>query len=156
MQESAASTFLVKRFDRRGTRRIHYASAMTLLGKMNDASASDGSSYLKLVEFIRSFGANSTEDLIELWKRIIFSMAVSNTDDHLRNHGFLLSRSGWILSPVFDVNPVSYGNNLSLNITESDSRIDFSLAFEVADYFGIKKDLAYQLSKEINTNVGEN
>ena len=73
------STFLVKRFDREGSRRIHFASAMTLLGKTDGASAADGSSYLDLAAFIRANGASPRQDLVELWKRIVFSMAVSNT-----------------------------------------------------------------------------
>ena len=94
------STFLVKRFDRDGRRRIHFASAMTLLGKTDGASAADGSSYLDLAAFIRANGAAPRQDLAELWKRIVFSMAVSNTDDHLRNHGFLLTLTGWRLAPL--------------------------------------------------------
>ena len=80
------STFLVKRFDRQGKRRIHFASALTLLGKNDGASAADGSSYLDIVSLIRKYGATPKRDLLELWKRIVFNMAVSNTDDHLRNH----------------------------------------------------------------------
>ncbi len=104
------STFLVKRFDRNGSRRIHFASAMTLLGKTDGASAADGSSYLDLAAFIRANGASPRQDLVELWKRIVFSMAVSNTDDHLRNHGFLLTPTGWRLAPLYDVNPVPSGS----------------------------------------------
>ena len=90
---------------------------MTLLGKTDGASAQDGSSYLDLVSIIKSSGANPKDDLLELWKRIIFNMAVSNTDDHLRNHAFILKKNGWILSPLYDVNPVPYGDELSLNTT---------------------------------------
>lgn len=93
------STFLTKRFDRKGKNRIHFASAMTLLGKTDGASAADGSSYLDIASFIRKYGAAPKKDLQELWRRIVFNMAVSNTDDHLRNHGFLLSDEGWLLSP---------------------------------------------------------
>lgn len=88
------STFLVKRFDREGEKRIHFASAMTLLGKTDGASAADGTSYLDIVGFIKAYGANPKSDLIELWKRIVFNMAVTNTDDHLRNHAFILSSKG--------------------------------------------------------------
>ena len=110
------STFLVKRFDRDGEKRIHFASAMTMLGKNDGASSDDGSSYVDIVDFIRAYGSSPKDDLIELFKRIIFSMAVSNTDDHLRNHGFILNDKGWNLSPLYDVNPVPYGDVLSLNI----------------------------------------
>lgn len=113
------STFLVKRFDRVGKQRVHFSSAMTLLGKTDGASAADGSSYLDLAAFIRANGASPQQDLQELWKRIVFSMAVSNTDDHLRNHGFLLANAGWRLAPLFDVNPVPSGDSLSLNVSET-------------------------------------
>lgn len=81
------STFLVRRFDREGAKRIHFASAMTMLGKTDGASSADGTSYLEIAEFLRSAGSKADDDLRELWKRIVFNMAVSNTDDHLRNHG---------------------------------------------------------------------
>lgn len=150
------STFLVKRFDRQGTRRIHFASAMTLLGKTDGASASDGTSYLDLAAFIRSHGATPAEDLRELWKRIVFNMAVSNTDDHLRNHGFLLTEEGWRLSQLYDVNPVPEGNALSLNVDEADNSIDFSLAIEVAEYFGLSKTEGSKILRVISQTVQEN
>ena len=132
------STFLVRRFDRNGTRRIHFASAMTLLGKSDGADAQSGSSYLDLAGFIIQYGAEPGEDLRELWTRIVFSIAVSNTDDHLRNHGFLLTDSGWALSPAYDINPNPQGFGLSLNITDTDNSLDFSLAREIAPMFRIK------------------
>ena len=150
------STFLVKRFDRKGSQRIHFASAMTLLGKTDGASAADGTSYLDLASFIRSHGANPTEDLRELWKRIVFNMAVSNTDDHLRNHGFLLTPTGWVLSPLYDVNPIPEGNCLSLNVNEEDNSIDISLALEVAGYFGLTEQESEAAATEICHTVQEN
>lgn len=129
------STFLSKRFDRDGERRIHVASAMTLMGKVDGASAADGCSYLDIAALIRRQGANPKRDLRELWKRIVFNMAVSNTDDHLRNHGFVLSPEGWELSPMYDVNPDIYGDNLSLNVDSGDSSINFDLALSVARLF---------------------
>ena len=74
-------------------------------------------------------------DLIELWRRIVFSVGVSNTDDHLRNHGFILTRKGWRLSPAYDINPNQEGTGLSLNISEHDNSLDFNLCLEVAEYF---------------------
>ena len=150
------STFLVKRFDRCGAKRIHFASAMTLLGKTDGASAADGSSYLEMVSFIKSYGGNPNGDLVELWKRIVFNMAVSNTDDHLRNHAFILTAKGWILSPLYDVNPVPYGEYLSLNVNEDDSRISIDLAVETAGYFGIKQEDASKLAKEMLNIVKAN
>ena len=150
------STFLVKRFDRDRDKRIHFASAMTLLGKTDGASAADGSSYLDLVSIITSSGANPTEDLIELWKRIVFSMAISNTDDHLRNHAFVLKKSGWALSPLYDVNPVPYGDELSLNVNEADNRISIPLAIETAYRFNIAEKNAKEMADAITTIVGNN
>lgn len=150
------STFLVKRFDRDGDKRIHFASAMTLLGKTDGASGNDGSSYLDLVSFIRQNGATPEKDLRELWKRIIFNMAVSNTDDHLRNHGFILTKSGWKLSPLYDVNPVPYGDMLSLNVSMDDSSISIELAVSVAKYFDIDEEEAIKLANEIRAAVRNN
>jgi len=150
------STFLVKRFDREGKKRIHFASAMTLLGKTDGASAADGSSYLDIAAFIKSYGVTPKTDLVELWKRIVFNMAVTNTDDHLRNHAFVLTSRGWTLSPLYDVNPVPYGDELSLNVDEMDNRIDIELAIDTAARFGIKKADAQQWAGEILKTVGEN
>lgn len=152
----AGGTFLVKRFDRDGKRRIHFASAMTLLGKTDGASGADGTSYLDLAAFIRANGAEPKIDLRELWMRIVFNMAVSNTDDHLRNHGFILTKTGWRLSPLFDVNPVPSGDSLSLNVSETDSSIDLVLALEVAEYFGLSKTEAEKMSLEICETVKAN
>jgi len=148
-------TFLVKRFDRDGERRVHFASAMTLLGKTDGASGADGSSYLELASFIKQRSAAPSEDLRELWRRIVFSMAVSNTDDHLRNHGFLLTDRGWRLSPMYDVNPDIYGNSLSLNVSMEDSSIDFALALETAKYYGLPQKQANQEIKNIKSIVSE-
>lgn len=150
------STFLVKRFDRSGSKRIHFASAMTLLGKTDGASAADGSGYLEMVSFIKSYGGNPKGDLVELWKRIVFNMAVSNTDDHLRNHAFILTPKGWCLSPLYDVNPVPYGEYLSLNVNEEDSRISMDLAIDTSAHFGIKEEDAVEMAHEITDVVKNN
>ena len=150
------STFLVKRFDRDGGRRIHFASAMTMLGKVDGASSADGTSYLELVSFLRANGASPKTDLVELFRRVVFNMAVSNTDDHLRNHGFILTRTGWSLSPLFDVNPIPYGEYLSLNVSEEDSTIDFDLAIDTAEYYGISDKEAKKITEEISAAVRSN
>lgn len=150
------STFLVKRFDRDGDRRIHFASAMTMLGKQDGASAADGTGYLDIVSFIKSNGAQPKKDLVELWKRIVFSMAVSNTDDHLRNHGFILTKNGWCLSPMYDVNPIPEGYELSLCVNEDDPAISIALAIETASYFDISKKDAETMAKEIALTVRNN
>lgn len=151
---SSHHTFLTKRFDRdESGNRIHFASAMTLLGYMDGTSHADGASYLELVAFIQQNGAEVAKDLKELWRRIVFSICVSNTDDHLRNHGFILTSLGWRLSPAYDINPVETGSGLKLNISESDNALDLSLALEVAPYFRLKKDTALQIIKEIQMSV---
>lgn len=97
----AKRALLLRRFDRTGKSRIGYMSAMTLIG------GSDGGDYdyVDIAEFLPEHGAAVSEDLVQLWRRVVFSVAVHNTDDHLRNHGFLRHGAGWRLSPVFDVNP---------------------------------------------------
>ncbi len=150
------STFLVRRFDRNGSDRVHFASAMTMLNKMDGASAADGSSYLDLVSFIRSYGAAPKQDLVELWKRIVFNMAVSNTDDHMRNHGFILKKDGWHLSPLYDVNPVPEGDELSLCVNMDDATISLDLAFEIAPFCEINKKDASAMAADILKTVREN
>lgn len=150
------STFLVKRFDRDGKKRIHFSSAMTMLGKKDGADAASGSSYLEIVSFLKANGASPKKDLLELWKRIVFGMAVSNTDDHFRNHGFILKEEGWVLSPLYDVNPDIYGDNLSLNVDDCDSSIDFRLAVSAAPYYGIPEEQANRIVDEIKNVVNGN
>ncbi len=129
-------SYLSKRFDRnRENRRIHFASAMTLLGHKDGYNHKEGGSYLELVELLEYYGTRAHEDIRQLWKRIVFSVAVSNTDDHLRNHGFLLGPQGWQLSPAYDINPAPDGFGLSLNISEESNSLDFDLCMSVIDYF---------------------
>lgn len=149
----SGSTFLVKRFDRNGTQRLHYSSAMTLLGK-TDGDYSAG--YLDLVSFIKAHGNAPKNDLEELFRRVVFSIAISNTDDHLRNHGFLLGKDGWQLSPIFDVNPSIYGNNLSLNINEYDNTMDFALVKETASYYDLSDKDASEIISSTAKTVADN
>ncbi|MDQ6889450.1 MAG: type II toxin-antitoxin system HipA family toxin [Bacteroidota bacterium] len=147
-------TYLTKRFDRNEKgERIHFASAMTLLGR-KDGEDSAGASYLELAEFITRHGAAVDKDLKELWRRIVFSICVKNTDDHLRNHGFLLTENGWMLSPAYDINPNEYGQELSLNISLEDNSLDIGLAREVASYFRLDNQKANQILAHIKTTVG--
>jgi len=148
------STFLVKRFDREKGRRLHFSSAMALLGKTDGDT--DDVSYLDIASFIKANGATPKQDLEELWKRIVFNMAVSNTDDHLRNHGFILKETGWTLSPMYDVNPNIYGNALSLNVSRDDNSIRFDLAIETAQYYGIDPQDAQTSVKRIQKTVSDN
>ncbi|WP_341222012.1 HipA domain-containing protein [Polaribacter atrinae] len=153
---SSQHTFLTKRFDRAiEGKRIHFASAMTLLGYTDGTDASSGVSYLELVDFITKNGARPKNDLKQLWRRIVFSICVSNTDDHLRNHGFLLTEKGWVLSPAYDINPVETGMGLKLNISEDDNALDLGLALEVAPYFRIKNEEGQNIIDEIKGIVSQ-
>lgn len=147
-------TFLSKRFDRTvNGNRIHFASAMTLLNHIDGDDANTGVSYLELADFIISNGANVNSDLEEVWRRIVFSICVSNTDDHLRNHGFLWTEKGWVLSPAYDVNPVETGTGLKLNINEHENALDIDLAMEVSSFFRIKEKQAQEIIDKVKTAV---
>jgi serine/threonine-protein kinase HipA len=147
-------TFLTKRFDRTAEgERLHFASAMTLLGHIDGEDSGDGVSYLELVDFIISNGAYVDDDLEQLWRRIVFSICVSNTDDHLRNHGFILTNKGWALSPAYDINPVETGTGLKLNINENDNSLNLELALEVCQYFRLKESRAKEIIEEVKNAV---
>jgi serine/threonine-protein kinase HipA len=148
-------TFLVKRFDRNKSQRIHFASAMTMLGYTDNRDEHAGVSYLELVDFLGKHGARVNDDLEELWKRIVFSISVSNTDDHLRNHGFILTEKGWILSPAYDLNPNEMGTGLSLNISDNDNSLEYDLALEVSEYFRLEKEKAEKIIEDIKSVVSE-
>ena len=148
-------TFLTKRFDRNEAgRRIHFASAMTLLGYSDGASSADGVSYLEVAEWIMANCDRTDDNLEQLWRRIVFNIAVSNCDDHLRNHGFILTDKGWQLSPAYDINPDETGMGLKLNISENDNSLDFDLALSVAQYFGLNdtqaKDILSKIKKVVS------
>jgi serine/threonine-protein kinase HipA len=147
-------TFLTKRFDRRSDGRIHFASAMTLLGYNDGADAMAGVSYLHIAEFIMRHGATPDADLEELWRRIVFNICVSNSDDHLRNHGFLLTPKGWVLSPAFDINPIPSSTGLSLNISEYSNALDLDLARAVAEKFRVNDKKRELIIDKITKAVG--
>lgn len=132
-------TFFTKRFDRDKGERIHFASAMTMTGNTEDTIKNNPASYLEIAEFIQTQGAKVEENLHQLWKRIVFNIAISNTDDHLRNHGFILTGEGWILSPAFDLNPSIEKDGLALNIDMDNNALDFDLAKSVGAYFRLNE-----------------
>lgn len=143
-------TFLTKRFDRTKNSRLHFTSAMTQLEYYDgDYDAS----YIELAEFLTEQGSNTKIDLAQLWRRIVFNIAVSNTDDHLRNHGFIYRNDGWILSPAYDVNPVTPANGLHLNITDDDNSLNYDLAMEVIDFFKLSEAEAKTIKNEVLTSV---
>lgn len=143
---------IIERFDRDGGTRIPFASAMTMLG----ATDGDGFdyNYTDIADFLTREGANPNEDLPELWRRIVFSVMISNTDDHLRNHGFLRTKTGWILSPLYDVNPNNHGTD-SLHTAISDNNYDATLANALAykEYFRVDDAYAYQTIKHFKTVI---
>jgi serine/threonine-protein kinase HipA len=132
-------TFLTKRFDRGNEKRIHFASAMTMTGNTEETIKDASPSYLEIVEFIENYGVDVEANLHQLWRRIVFNIAISNTDDHLRNHGFILKDKGWVLSPAYDLNPSIEKDGLSLNIDMDDNALDFDLAKRVGEYFRLSE-----------------
>ncbi|MGB3080027.1 MAG: HipA domain-containing protein, partial [Saprospiraceae bacterium] len=128
-------TFFSRRFDRQQGERIHFASAMTMTGHNEDTIKDNPPGYLDIAEFIQYHGARNKKDLHQLWRRIVFHISVSNTDDHLRNHGFILTDKGWILSPAYDINPSVDKHGLALNIDSHNNALDFDLAKSVGEYF---------------------
>lgn len=128
-------TFFTKRFDRLNGERVHFATAMTMTGNNEDTIKDSPASYLDIAEFIQYSGANNQADLHQLWRRIVFNIAISNTDDHLRNHGFLLKEHGWRLSPAYDINPSIEKGGLALSIDTHDNTLSFQLAKRVGEYF---------------------
>ena len=145
-------TFITKRFDRLGTTRLHFSSAMT---QLNYYDGEDGGSYIELAEFLTVHGANTKADLEQLFRRLVFNIAVTNCDDHLRNHGFLLTKQGWILSPAYDINPVAVADGLSLNISEHDNSLDFGLALEVGEYFRLAPAQSSAIVNEVKKVVSQ-
>jgi serine/threonine-protein kinase HipA len=142
-------TFFTKRFDRNKSERIHFASAMTMTGNNEDTLKEKTASYLDIAEFIQYFGAQNKQDLHQLWRRIVFNIAISNTDDHLRNHGFVLTEKGWILSPAYDLNPSVDKNGLSLNIDAENNALDFNLAKSVGEYFHLLPDQMEKITNDV-------
>ena len=147
-------TFLSKRFDRtKDQRRIHFASAMTLLGLEDGADHMEGIGYLDLVGFIMQNSPEVKEDLEQLWRRMAFNILVSNTDDHLRNHGFLLTPQGWRLSPAYDMNPNEFGAGLTLNISDNNNELDIELALQTAHLYQLKRDSAVKILKQLSLEI---
>jgi serine/threonine-protein kinase HipA len=146
-------TFLTRRFDRDNGKRIHFASAMTMTGNTEDIIKESAPSYLEIVEFIENYGADVEANLHQLWRRIVFNIAISNTDDHLRNHGFILTEKGWILSPAYDLNPSVEKDGLSLNIDMDDNALSYDLAKSVGEYFRLSENEMNAILSEVFTVV---
>jgi serine/threonine-protein kinase HipA len=149
-------TFLSRRFDRSGDERIHFASAMTMTGNNEDLIRDSTPSYLDIAEFLQYSGGKSIEeDLHQLWRRIIFNMTISNTDDHLRNHGFLLNADGWRLSPAYDLNPSTDKAGLAINVDSHNNALDLDLARSVGPYFQLHDAQMEKIIEEVISAVKE-
>ncbi|ROI10766.1 type II toxin-antitoxin system HipA family toxin [Chryseobacterium sp. H3056] len=146
-------TFFTKRFDREGVQRIHFASAMTMTGNSEESLRFSTASYLDIAEFILNYGANVNENLQQLWRRIVFNICISNTDDHLRNHGFILTDKGWILSPAYDLNPSVEKEGLALNVDMDDNALSLELAKSVGIYFRLNEAGMNSIIDEIKNAV---
>jgi serine/threonine-protein kinase HipA len=146
-------TFFTKRFDRIKGERIHFASAMTMTGNNEEILRDKRASYLDLSLFIQNHGKNIKEDLTELWRRIVFNIAISNTDDHLRNHGFIIENGQWRLSPAFDVNPSIDKEELALNIDDTSGMLDFELALSVIEYFRLSNEEAESILSRVRKAI---
>jgi serine/threonine-protein kinase HipA len=146
---------LLRRFDRIGERRIPFLSAMSML----DAEDNDQRSYLEIADALRQHGARPEEDCAQLWRRIVFSILIANTDDHLRNHGFLYDAAGgWRLAPAYDLNPVPLDIKprvLTTTIDEVDGTGSLQLAFGVAEHFGLKPDAAKNIAAKVRAAVAD-
>ena len=140
-------TFCVKRFDRSGARRRFYASAMAMLRK----DQSEGTSYLDIAEFLRTRGAEDhiESDLEQLFRRVAFNVAIGNRDDHLRNHGFILTPTGWRLAPAFDLNPNTDRADHVLNIDESDNRPNLATVIETSEWYVGSKDRGRAIVEQV-------
>ncbi|WP_136480304.1 type II toxin-antitoxin system HipA family toxin [Cognatitamlana onchidii] len=150
---SSYHTFLTKRFDRSVDGRIHFASAMTMTGNNEETLKTKAASYLDIVDVIENYGTNVESNLHQLWRRIVFNIAISNTDDHLRNHGFILNEKGWELSPAYDLNPSIEKDGLALNIDMDDNSLDFELAKSVGEFFRLSEDEMDGIINEVVTVV---
>jgi len=151
VSEDAYTTFLARRFDRTPQgRRLAFVSAMTLTQR-TDGEA--GASYLELVDLLQSQGSNTHHDCIELFRRVVFSILIHNTDDHLRNHGFFIGEQGLSLSPAYDINPSNDRSELSLAINEVDTACDVSIALEARADYGLSKIEGERVLAEVTTAV---
>lgn len=148
------NTFFTKRFDRSNGERVHFASAMTMTSNTEVKLRDHQASYLEIAEFIQNYGANINENLEQLWRRIVFNIAISNTDDHLRNHGFIITNEGWILSPAYDLNPSIDKGGLALNIDMENNALDFELAKSVGKYFRLDEKQMETILDEVMMSVG--
>lgn len=148
------AVLLLQRIDRDGAARVPFLSVMSMLG----ARDNEVRSYLEFADVLRQHGSSPKQDMHQIWRRIVFSILISNTDDHLRNHGFLwASSAGWRLSPAYDLNPVPADVRprvLSTAISLGDDTASLKLAFEVASYFELTSAEAHAIARKVGNAVG--
>jgi serine/threonine-protein kinase HipA len=146
---------LVTRFDRPHGHRRAFLSAMAMLGA---AEGDDPHSYLELADAIRAHGERVDENLEQLWRRMLFNVLVSNTDDHLRNHGFCRARSGWVLAPAYDLNPMPVDvrpRAHSLLLDEESAEASAARVTDVAGYFGLDEDAVRDVTAAVVASVAQ-
>ena len=142
-------TLLSRRFDRtEAGKRIHFASAMTLLGLSDGDNATNGHGYLDIVDFILQSCTNVEANLQELYRRVAFNICIGNTDDHFRNHGFLLTVKGWTLSPAYDMNP-TLNEYQSLLISKSSNNADLNILSDACEEYMLSHKVAAQIIAEV-------
>lgn len=142
-------TLLSRRFDRTDEgKRIHFASAMTLLGLTDGANASTGNGYLDIMDFILQNCTDVNQNLQELYRRVAFNICIGNSDDHFRNHGFLLTPKGWTLSPAYDMNP-TLNEYQSLLISSGSSRADLSILLDASESYMLTREVATKIISEV-------
>ena len=150
---SPHTTFLVQRFDRTaGGGRLAFVSAMTLTQRID---GEPGGSYLELVDLLQSRGASTRADCGQLFRRVVFSIAIHNTDDHLRNHGFVIGPQGLRLSPAYDINPTIGRRELSLAINEVDATCEVGIAIDACRDYGLTRQQAEIVVQEVRSGVAE-
>ena len=148
-------TLLSRRFDRREDgKRIHFASAMTLLGLNDGDNANTGHGYLDIVDFILQNCTNVEDNLQELYRRVAFNICIGNTDDHFRNHGFLLTAKGWTLAPAYDINP-TLNEYQSLLINSYTNKSDLNELLNSCEEYMLQKHIAQQIISEVLNAVKE-
>lgn len=148
-------TLLSRRFDRTTDgKRIHFASAMTLLGLSDGDNARTGHGYLDIVDFILQNCTDVNHNLQELFRRVAFNICIANSDDHFRNHGFLLTPKGWTLSPAYDMNPTQ-NEYQSLLISGASSKSDLTRLLEVCEDYMLKEEVALQIITEVATALSQ-
>ncbi len=146
-------TLLSRRFDRDANgHRKHFASAMTLLGLTDGCNAQSGNGYLDIVDFIVAHCCDTQQNLNELFRRVAFNIAIGNSDDHFRNHGFLLTKQGWTLSPAYDMNPTD-DNHLSLLINSNTCEASLEILQESAGEYMIDDNVGKKIIAEVTDAV---